>query len=108
MINLSAPDHECVVYYAGQGDRIKIGSTTQMRVRLWALKPDVLLAAEEGGRMLELHRHRQFSTSRLDGEWFSASAELLAHIDSLIGGLPLPPMPRRRSPRKSATEPHHL
>jgi len=75
-----------VVYYIRFDDRIKIGTTANPRQRLNRLRHEELLAFERGGRSLEQHRHGQFSTERLERtEWFSRSAALDAHIDSVRG-----------------------
>lgn len=59
-----------VVYYIQFGDRIKIGTTTDLGKRLGALPHDCLLATEPGGPLVERQRHEQFGALRIKGEWF--------------------------------------
>jgi hypothetical protein len=82
-----------VVYYLSFADRIKIGTTVNIRERLRALPHDRLLATEPGGAGLEHERHAQFASARLSGEWFTSTPALLAHIRRL----------RRRSSRATLT-----
>lgn len=74
-----------VVYYIRFGDRIKIGTTGDLRGRMSALPHDEVLAIERGDRDLERERHGQFAHLRLTprGEWFRTAPDLLAHIDTL-------------------------
>lgn len=77
---------EAVVYYVTFGDRIKIGTTTNLRQRLADTQYDRLLATEPGGYAVERQRHRQFGHLRVTTrgrEWFSASPDLLAFIATL-------------------------
>ena len=75
---------EQVVYFA-QGaisQLIKIGTTTNLKKRLQALRtgspePLVLLGAIPGGDQEERELHQRFSSQRINGEWFSPSPELL-------------------------------
>lgn len=83
-----------VVYYVRKGDRIKIGYTSQLHVRMATLEPDALLAVEPGGTALEAHRHRQFRDARDLGspgrEWFRMTPALLAHVAELSANTPPP------------------
>jgi hypothetical protein len=72
-----------VVYYLAFDNRIKIGTSTNLAVRLRAVPHDEVLTTELGDHRLERQRHRQFAGSRLIGEWFSPTGDLLAHIDAL-------------------------
>lgn len=76
------PDPPCV-YYLQFGDRIKIGTTTNLTQRLRDIPHDKLLATEPGNETMERRRHRQFAALRITGEWFRAERELLAHIAGL-------------------------
>lgn len=69
-----------IVYYLQFGDRIKIGTTTDMQSRMTSLPWDVVLAIEPGGRTLETQRHQQFAAYRIRGEWFRMGEELMNHI----------------------------
>jgi hypothetical protein len=75
--------HDPIVYYMRFGDRIKIGTTTNLRSRLTSVPCDEVLAVEPGSYELERMRHDQFAESRITGEWFGQSEELLSHIASL-------------------------
>ncbi|MGW5387185.1 GIY-YIG nuclease family protein [Nocardia sp. NPDC003963] len=76
--------HGEVVYYIRFGDRIKIGTTSNLSARLSTLPFDEVLATEPGGVEVERQRHTEFAASRISGrEWFTASEALLAHIASL-------------------------
>jgi hypothetical protein len=72
--------HDPVVYYLRFGDRVKIGTSINLKKRLQALQYDALLAVEPGSYGLEKQRHEQFANDRLIGEWFSESAALQSHV----------------------------
>lgn len=74
------------VYYLRFGDRIKIGCSVAPAKRVMALSMDPanIVATEHGGFRRERERHLQFADLRLEGEWFAAGDELLAHIESLV------------------------
>jgi hypothetical protein len=87
----------------GSVGRIKIGWTAaaHFKTRLAAIKlacpyPTTLLGLVPGDRAHERRIHSLFRDShRRSGEWFDATDELLAFIDSLNSGGPLPgPQPR--------------
>lgn len=71
-----------VVYYIRFGDRIKIGTTDNLRNRLAALPYDQVLFTEPGSYELENQRHKQFRRHLVRGqrEWFHAHPELLDFI----------------------------
>lgn len=74
-----------VVYYIRFGDRIKIGTSTNLPKRLTVLPYDELLAIEPGNVSREKARHREFAASLIPGqlEWFEATPALLAHAAAL-------------------------
>lgn len=72
-----------VVYYLHFGDRIKIGTTTNLFARCADLPHDDLLAVELGDREIEQKRHREWRNLQVNGEWFDATPELLAHAQRL-------------------------
>lgn len=72
-----------VVYYMRIGDRVKIGTSTNLRTRLEAINPEELLALERGGVGIERIRHQEFAALRTHGEWFRLEGLLLAHIEKL-------------------------
>jgi Meiotically up-regulated gene 113 len=78
-----------VIYFiqAGRYGPVKIGISKNPRKRLRALqvpnpKPLTLLGVMEGDSDTEKEVHREFRNSRIRGEWFSISPELLRFIDS--------------------------
>lgn len=77
------PLPESVVYYVLFGDRIKIGTTTNLTRRLQDLPHDELLATEPGGTGVERQRHAQFGVYRVTGEWFEMGDELVDHVNEL-------------------------
>lgn len=78
---------EAVVYYVRLiGDRIKIGTTTNLKMRLatYRARPEDLIAVERGGRDIERWRHIQFDHLRIGArEDFSMAPELQRHMDQL-------------------------
>lgn len=87
------PPTESVVYYIRFGDRVKIGITENLVMRLGNLPHDEVLATEPGGRDIETERHRQFDALRIRGEWFRAESPLLEHIAALQTREPRYPSP---------------
>ena len=70
-----------VVYYIKHGNRIKIGTSSNWKLRMQALPHDELLALEPGSRGLEAKRHAQFSGNRIRrSEWFDITDRLTQHI----------------------------
>ena len=72
-----------VVYYVRFADRVKIGTSSQPRTRLSALRFEELLAFERGGRTLEQRRHREYASLRGTGEWFRLQEPLVEHVARL-------------------------
>ena len=83
-----------VVYSIRVGTMIKIGYTENLMTRVSAYPPGrKLLATEEGGKILETRRHRQFAALRTAGkEWFSIEQPLIDHINQLRHALHQPPL----------------
>jgi hypothetical protein len=79
------PRHErpYVVYYMRIGNRVKIGTTSDIKRRLSEINPEELLATEAGGLDIEKQRHQQFASLWSHGEWFSYGDTLKAHIQGL-------------------------
>lgn len=75
-------DEECgtVVYFVRFGDRVKIGFTSDMKARMAVIPHDEILATIPGGRELEQKLHHRFKLTRLTGEWFRISPELMHFI----------------------------
>lgn len=64
---------------------VKIGATSNLNSRLMALQngsplPLVLLGCMDGDKAVERGLHKQWSALRAHGEWFQATAELMAYI----------------------------
>jgi hypothetical protein len=76
------PQPEPRVYYILFGDRVKIGTTNNMEARMANLPHDKILGWEPGGSDVERKRQDQFRLSRIHGEWFGATDELLRHAES--------------------------
>lgn len=78
------------VYYAGVGDLVKIGFSSNPWSRVWEFRtasPTIgLLAVEEGTMKTEKDRHAQFFSLRIeaDREWFKLDGELKSHIERLV------------------------
>jgi hypothetical protein len=72
------------VYYMRFGDRVKIGVTSNLPLRLESIPCDELLTVERGGYELEKERHRAFRQCRVNGEWFAKTPELMQHIQSVM------------------------
>lgn len=71
--------HEAIVYFIRFGDRVKVGTTTRICLRLSALPYDEMLAYEPGDRTQEQRRHAQFADYVVPGqrEWFYAVPAVL-------------------------------
>lgn len=75
-----------IVYYGRRGTVVKIGTTTQPRVRFRDLLPDEIIAFEHGGKELEAQRHQEFADWRLGGsEYFEMSEALVEHMRLVRG-----------------------
>lgn len=80
-----AVDSAGVVYYMTFGDRVKIGTSTNLPQRAKVIPHDAVIAVEPGGYSVEAQRHRQFAQHLIPGqrEWFHAAPELLWHAEGL-------------------------
>ena len=77
-----------VVYYIRFDDRMKIGTSSNLRQRMSQLWHHELVALERGGRAREHARHVQFAQWRLGtSEWFEISPELTVHVDAVRAGV---------------------
>lgn len=77
-----------LVYFlrAEHSGNIKIGCTGNLERRLATLagassEPVAVIGTVAGGTALEAHLHDLFAASRLRGEWFAATPDLVAYID---------------------------
>lgn len=76
--------HDSVVYFIRNGSRIKIGWTTNVKKRIFALSlpADSLELQIDGGPEEEDIMHRRFAKARVGrSEWFEATPELLEFIE---------------------------
>lgn len=75
--------HDPIVYFIAFGDRIKIGTTTNLKGRLEAIPHDEVLATVPGSFPVERGLHARFAHLRITGEWFHRGDDLMRHIDNL-------------------------
>jgi hypothetical protein len=75
--------HDPIVYYMRLGNRVKIGTTTNLPLRREAIQSEEVMVIEDGGYKLEASRHRQFADLRTSGEWFRWEEPLISHIERL-------------------------
>lgn len=83
---LSAGGHEPIVYFIQHGERIKIGTTRNLRGRIAALslRADDALLALKGDESFEGALHTHFSSLRIgDTEWFNEAPELRQYISTM-------------------------
>jgi hypothetical protein len=98
--------HEPVVYFLGNGNRIKIGTTRslQARVSTLALRRSNILLLLSGGRGLEGTLHAAFGRHRLGtSEWFVADPEIHAFVSARrvpLRGPTVPAQPTNEEPRR--------
>jgi hypothetical protein len=72
------------VYYLRMGDRIKIGTSTNLPSRLRAIAHEELMAVQPGGMREERQLHRQFAGLLVaQREWFRMNEVLAAHVRSV-------------------------
>lgn len=75
--------HPPLVYYATMGRLIKIGTTTNLRLRMTSLGVQSVVAVEPGDSIREHQRHREFKASHSHGEWFISDDVLTEHVTIL-------------------------
>jgi hypothetical protein len=79
--------HEPLVYILRNGNRAKIGWTTNLKRRIeqLSLPPSAVMATMPGGPAEEAELHARFASSRVHDryEWFEVTPELEAFTDSL-------------------------
>jgi hypothetical protein len=84
--------HDPVVYFLRNGDRVKIGTTTNIVSRSYKLtfRPNDVVLLLQGGTDLEHRIHERFKDQRLSGtEWFRLSGDLKRYLDETdFPGLP--------------------
>lgn len=75
--------HQPLVYFLRNGNRIKIGTTTELkrRIRTLALRPENVVLLLDGGQQLERELHRKFTGLRIgDTEWFAYDGPLIDFV----------------------------
>lgn len=75
--------HAPLVYFIRNGNRIKIGTSTELkrRIRTLALRAENVALLLDGDRRLERQLHNQFKDLRIgDTEWFAYEAPLTDYI----------------------------
>lgn len=75
--------HAPLVYFIRNGNRVKIGTSTELkrRIRTLALRADNVALLIEGDRRLERQLHTQFADLRIGNtEWFAYEAPLTDYI----------------------------
>lgn len=75
--------HRPVVYFVQNGDRVKIGTTTNLRSRISALslRPTDIVLLLNGGRTHEQALHKRFAILRVGNtEWFANSGPVAEYI----------------------------
>lgn len=75
--------HAPLVYFIRNGNRIKIGTSTELkrRIRTLALRAENVALLHDGDRRLERQLHHQFADLRIgDTEWFALEAPLTDYI----------------------------
>ena len=78
-----SPPLPMVVYYMRIGNRVKIGTSYDIKKRLSVINPEELMVTEDGSYDLERMRHKQFKELRTHGEWFRLEDPLTSHIEML-------------------------
>lgn len=82
LMGISAGDR-AVVYYMRLGNRVKIGTSGNLRKRILVIQPEDCVGYELGDRTLEAKRHREFAHLRVSGEWFDLQPDLVRHVNTL-------------------------
>ncbi|MFE1949905.1 GIY-YIG nuclease family protein [Streptomyces sp. NPDC059524] len=75
--------HDPLVYFIRNGNRVKIGTTTELkrRIRTLALRPENVALLLDGSRPLEKTLHDRFADYRIgDTEWFASEGNLTDFI----------------------------
>lgn len=86
---LNIPDcgHEDVVYFISNGNRMKIGTTTDLkrRIRTLALREENVALLVNGDHRREREYHKQFAALRVGRtEWFAYEGTLAGYVNDQI------------------------
>lgn len=77
--SIPAGKHAPLVYFIRNGNRMKIGTTTDLkrRIRTLALRPENVVLLFDGGHSAERAFHKQFAEHRIGNtEWFASEGTL--------------------------------
>jgi hypothetical protein len=77
--------HAPLVYFIRNGNRMKIGTTTDLkrRIRTLALRPENVALLVDGDQRREREYHKQFADLRVGNtEWFAYEGALAAYVDN--------------------------
>lgn len=80
---IPAGKHTPLVYFIRNGNRMKIGTTTELkrRIRTLALRPENVTLLVDGDQRREREYHKQFAEHRVgDTEWFAYEGTLADYI----------------------------
>ncbi|MFF2864528.1 GIY-YIG nuclease family protein [Streptomyces rubiginosohelvolus] len=80
---IPAHKHTPLVYFIRNGNRLKIGTTTELkrRIRTLALRAENVVLLLDGSKPLEKKLHQQFADLRIGNtEWFAYDEALIAFI----------------------------
>lgn len=80
---IPAGKHKPLVYFIRNGNRVKIGTTTELkrRIRTLALRPENVVLLLDGGQQLERELHRKFAGLRIGNtEWFAYDGPLIDFV----------------------------
>lgn len=73
-----------VVYFIRFGDRVKIGTSGDVKRRLEGLPYDEVIGTIPGDATVERLWHTVWADQRITGEWFHATPELLSAIRQAV------------------------
>lgn len=85
---LALSERQGFVYFAGAGDRVKIGFTTNWRDRFRVMRtmvpvPVTPFVVIKGSRARERELHDRFAHLRCEGEWFQSSREIWSFVHAI-------------------------
>ena len=81
-----AKAHDPVVYFLRNGNRVKIGWTTNLqgRIRSLSLPMSAVLATMPGGPAQESDMHGRFASAHIEHEWFEFTPDIEAFVGTLV------------------------
>lgn len=84
---IPAGKHTPLVYFISNGNRMKIGTTTDLkrRIRTLALRPENVTLLVDGDQRRERGYHKQFADLRIGNtEWFAYEGALATHVQAQL------------------------